>query len=77
MSWPAQSPDLNRIENLWSIMKKRVNTLCPNARSPQAMEVALENVWREFTPETINNLIDSMPERVKDVTKARGEPTKY
>ncbi|KAG1451787.1 hypothetical protein G6F57_016084 [Rhizopus arrhizus] len=77
MSWPAQSPDLNRIENLWSIMKKRVNTLCPNARSPQAMEVALENVWREFTPETINKLIDSMPKRANAVIKARGGPTTY
>ena len=77
MSWPAQSPNLNPIENLWSMMKKGINALCPHARNPQTMEVVLESVWKGFTPETINNLIDSMSKRVKDVTKARGGPTKY
>ena len=77
MSWPAQSPDLNPIENLWSIMKKTVNAVYPHARSPQAMEFILESIWREFTPETINKLIDSMPKRANAVIKARGGPTTY
>ncbi|CEJ05498.1 hypothetical protein RMCBS344292_19441 [Rhizopus microsporus] len=77
MSWPAQSPDLNPIENLRSIMKKRINVLCPHARSPQAMEIVLESVWREFTPEVINKLIDSTPRRAKAVIKARSGLIKY
>ncbi|KAG1180104.1 hypothetical protein G6F70_001994 [Rhizopus microsporus] len=77
MPWSAQLPDLNPIENLWSMMKKRVNALCPHARNLQAMEVVLESVWSDFTPVAINKLIDPMPRRVKDVIKARGEPTKY
>ena len=44
MSWLALSPDSNPIENLWSMMKKRVNALCPHVRSPQAIEVVLESV---------------------------------
>ncbi|CEI91442.1 hypothetical protein RMCBS344292_05730 [Rhizopus microsporus] len=77
ITWSAQSPDLNPIESLWSMMKKRVNTLCLHARSPRAIEVVLESVWREFTPETINKLIDSMLKKVKAVIKARDGPTKY
>ena len=58
-------------------MKKRVNASYLHARSPQAMEVVLESIWRKFTSEVINKFIDSMPKRVKDVIKARGGPTKY
>jgi hypothetical protein len=76
-SWPAQSPDLNLIENLWSMMEKRVNAVCPHTKNQQAMELILKGVWREFTLGTINKLIDSMPKRVKDVIKARGGPIKY
>lgn len=60
---------------------KKVNAVCPHARSPQAMEVVLESIWREFTLETINKLIDSMPKKVKAVIKAVikacGGPTKH
>ena len=58
-------------------MKKRVNAVCPHAKNQQAMEVVLKSVWREFTPETINKLIDSMPKRANAVIKARGGPTTY
>ena len=57
--------------------EKRVNTLCPYSKSPQAMDLILESFWREFTPETINKLIDSMQKRAKAVIKARGGPIKY
>ncbi|CEI97555.1 hypothetical protein RMCBS344292_11686 [Rhizopus microsporus] len=77
MSWPAQSPDLNPVENLWSIMKKRLSALYSHAKSPQVVEVVLESVSRELTPEVINKIIDFMPKRVKAVIKARGGPTKY
>ncbi|CEG66999.1 hypothetical protein RMATCC62417_03485 [Rhizopus microsporus] len=52
MSWPAQSMDLNTIENLWSMMKKRINAFsstdylnAPNTpKVPEHMANALEPI---------------------------------
>lgn len=75
MDWPAQSPDLNPIENIWGLLKtrlsvKKIKTL------PELKESILEE-WNKISPEETKKLVDSMRNRCISVIKARGGPTKY
>jgi transposase len=75
MSWPAQSPDLNPIENLWSILDER----CKERKSKNAGELyqILLETWNALDRDLLLNLADSMPHRIKAVLAAKGLPTHY
>jgi transposase len=73
--WPPHSPDLNPIENLWGILKERVRKRNPRSRE-QLWDMAVEE-WANFPFEIINSLVDSMPNRIRLVLRARGHSIKY
>ena len=74
---PAQSPDLNPIENLWQDLKRRLRL--NNYKSKNKIELfnMLKEEWFNTSPERINKLIDSVPRRVGAVLKNKGNPTRY
>lgn len=69
--WPPNSPDLNPIENLWAIIKHRVEVLVP--KSMDDFRTKIEQVWDTLETEVIMNLINSMPERIRRCIEAKGE----
>lgn len=74
--WPGSSPDLNPIEHCWTVVKKRVSELRPT--SEQDLIQKLKLVWaREITEDYCRTLVESMPNRIKAVLKAKGGPTRY
>jgi len=75
LPWPAQSPDLNPIENLWSIL----NNKCKNRQTTNAKGLFedLERAWNELGVDLLHKLVDSMPKRLEAVIAAKGMPTKY
>ena len=75
MNWPAQSPDLNPIENLWGEVER-----CLKGRKfkkPDELFAAVQAAWQNLPQSLITNLIESMPRRCKAVLEAKGAATKY
>jgi transposase len=76
LKWPANSPDLNPIENLWKILKDGVqNTSRP--RNKEELVESLNAVWEELPFEILQTLIASMPTRMKEVIDAKGGSTRF
>ncbi len=75
LNWPANSPDLNPIENLWGIVKRKMQYARPN--NAEELKATIRATWALITPEQCHRLIDSMPRRIAAVIQAKGAPTKY
>ena len=75
LSWPAQSPDLNPIENLWNILDHGIKTRTP--KNEEELFQILQNQWKNISGELLQSLVESMPRRCKAVIKSRGFTTKY
>jgi hypothetical protein len=77
LPWPAQSPDLNPIENLWQDLKRRLRLNHNKSKNQTELFNILKEEWFNTNPERINKLIDSMPRRVDAVLKNKGNPSRY
>ncbi len=75
LDWPANSPDLNSIENLWGIVKRKMRDTRPN--NADDLKAAIKATWVSITPEQCHGLIASTPRRIDAVIHAKGGPTKY
>lgn len=70
LDWPPQSPDLNIIENIWSLLKRKRTVSLNKTREETISE--LTSLWKEVTPEILHNLVDSVQDRLKKVIDAKG-----
>ncbi|CAF4891834.1 unnamed protein product, partial [Rotaria socialis] len=54
IDWPSNSPDINPIENMWSILKRRVEKQNPS--NIDELDQFLHEEWQKFETNIINNL---------------------
>ncbi|KAJ6239137.1 transposable element tc1 transposase [Anaeramoeba flamelloides] len=70
-NWPANSPDLNPIENLRGIMSRRLNEI--DIKTVKNLEKVVREVWKNIDWLMIENLINSMERRLKLVVQLKGD----
>ena len=77
LSHPPCSPDLNLIENIWSILKRRLAELPTQATTREQLVRQVKKLWRKFDVKDLEPLYDFMRGRILDVFNQRGYPTRY
>lgn len=77
LDWPSYSPDLNPIEHLWSIVKRRLHDFDHPPSSMHELWLRIQQVWNNISIDDCQKLIESMPRRIEAVYKAKGSWTKY
>ncbi len=63
LDWPANSPDLNPIENLWGIVKRKMRDTRPN--NADDLKATVKETWASIPPQQCHKLITSMPRRIE------------
>lgn len=72
---PAQSPDINPIENLWSFLERKIRN--HRISNKEDLKKALQEEWKKIPVEYCAKLVASIPRRLESVIQHRGYPTKY
>ena len=62
ISWPSQSPDLNPMENVWSVLKANVSDYEPS--SGKELVIVIKKEWKESNIGFAKNLVASMKNHV-------------
>ncbi|GFW26451.1 transposable element Tc1 transposase [Trichonephila clavipes] len=77
MELPACSPDLNPIEHVWDILRRRIAARPRPPATVRDLEIALLEEWNSIPQSLIDNFIASMANRCAAVLAVRGDHTPY
>ena len=75
--WPAKSPDLNIIGNVWGLLARRVYAHGRQFRCLEDLADCIIYCWCSITEQYLRKLYDSIPRRLVEVLEKKGDPTRY
>ncbi len=64
LKWPPQSSDLNPIEHLLDVVEWEIHIMDVQPRNQQLYD-AIMSIWTNISEECFQNLVESMPQRIK------------
>jgi len=78
VDWPAQSPDLSPIKNVWDKINKHVQKLKLCCQTSNDLYAAIEWIWySEDFQKYVIHTYNSFPQRLIALRDAEGSWTKY
>lgn len=80
LDWPACSPDLNPMENLWGYMARKIyssNAQNQNIMTVTELKLKIIQAWSEIENDLLEKLVESMPNRIFEVINKNGASTHY
>lgn len=72
---PPQSPDINPIEHVWNMLERKIRN--HHITNKNLLRKALHDEWIGLSTDFIEKLVLSMPNRLREVIKLKGYPTRY
>lgn len=84
IEWPPYSSDLNPIEDVWQLLKSKIEEDDHNLRNQSnnlenrdELKKIINQCWESIDQEEINNIVGSFEKRLQEVIENDGGHTKY
>ena len=77
LEWPALSPDLNPIENIYGILARRDYANERQFNTRNELIAIIQKTWNEIEPEFLSRLVGSMKNRCASAVEKKGDKISY
>ena len=74
LPWPAHSPDLNPIENVWGFMVRKIYANNARFHDVRELKESVIDAWHHVDRKLVENLYSSMDNRIFQLIRRNGGP---
>ena len=75
-NWPAHSPDLNPIEQLWAYIDTLLSRNYPKPQSVEQLKAQVMDCWEKLPQWKLNNFVRDFGRKVKECKRNGGRNVK-